>query len=378
MHYVISGALEQAVRWRHLGVNPAAFAIAPTANHTEPDPPSAEEAAAVISAALNDPDWGLLLWVIMITGMRRGEISALRWRHVDFATATLIVQRANAQPKAGVKEKQTKTRQQRRIAIDPQTAALLLEHRERWAATLRAARLSLFRDDLFVFSPVPDASSPYGPRSLSHRYRRLAIKLGLRSTRLHSLRHYSATELIAAGVDVRTVAGRLGHGSGGATTLKVYAAFVDEADRRAATTMAGIMPPPVAAPRTPRGPYEVIAADLREQIATGQLRPGDQLPTSSNWPPARGRGRDRAPRARPASPGGPDRGLARATGNGRPPYNSLNSLSSCRDRKTKRACAGRLPRVAFDMIPRAAVSREPDPQTSRGQGLVAESHPLPP
>jgi hypothetical protein len=132
---------------------------------------------------------------------------------------------------------------------------------------------------MFVFSPVPDASSPYGPRSLSHRYHRLAVKLGLRSTRLHSLRHYSATELIAAGVDVRTVAGRLGHGSGGATTLKVYAGWVDEADRRAATTMAGIMPLPIAGPQEPRGTYELIAAELREQIMTGQLVAGQQLPT---------------------------------------------------------------------------------------------------
>ena len=278
IHYIVSGALDQAVRWRHLGVNPAAMALAPTANHTEPDPPSAEEAAAVIQAAWSDPDWGLLLWLVMITGMRRGEISALRWRHVDFATATLTVQRANAQPKAGVKEKETKTRQQRRVAIDPQTAALLLGHRQRWEQRCELLGVA-FLDDRFVFSPEPDASAPYGPRSLSHRYRRLALKLGLRSTRLHSLRHYSATELIAAGVDVRTVAGRLGHGSGGATTLKVYAAWVDEADRRAATTMAGIMPAPVAAQREARGPYEIIAAELREQIAAGQLHAGDQLPT---------------------------------------------------------------------------------------------------
>ena len=48
-------------------------------------------------------------------------------------------------------------------------------------------------------------------------------------------------QLIAAGVDLRTVAGRLGHGSGGATTLKVYAAWVEAADRKAADTMATIM-----------------------------------------------------------------------------------------------------------------------------------------
>jgi hypothetical protein len=93
------------------------------------------------------------------------------------------------------------------------------------------------------------------------------------------LRHYSATELVAAGVDIRTVAGRLGHGSGGATTLKVYAGWVNEADRRAADTMATIVPKPVPAAIAPRGPYQVIAAALREQIRIGHLKPGDQLPT---------------------------------------------------------------------------------------------------
>jgi hypothetical protein len=92
------------------------------------------------------------------------------------------------------------------------------------------------------------------------------------------LRHYSATELVAAGVDLRTVAGRLGHGSGGATTLKVYAAWVNEADQRAAATMARIMPRPVPAQQS-REPYENIAASLRDDIRAGRLKPGDQLPT---------------------------------------------------------------------------------------------------
>jgi site-specific recombinase XerD len=61
----------------------------------------------------------------------------------------------------------------------------------------------------------------------------MAERLGI-TTHLHSLRHYSATELLTAGVDLRTVAGRLGHGGGGATTLKVYAACVAASDRKAA------------------------------------------------------------------------------------------------------------------------------------------------
>jgi hypothetical protein len=214
----------------------------------------------------------------MITGLRRGELSALRWRDVDFERRYLLIQRSNAQPKTAVKEKGTKTGQQRRIAIDEETLSLLVEHHERLAARCGALGSAL-TPDCWLFSTAADSTTPYPPRSLSQRYRRLASKLTLRSTRLHSLRHYSATELIAAGVDIRTVAGRLGHGSGGGTTLRVYAAWVDEADRRAAEMMASIMPRRVISAPTPRAPYEVIAAQLRNKIQSGQLTAGERLPT---------------------------------------------------------------------------------------------------
>ena len=82
---------------------------------------------------------------------------------------------------------------------------------------------------------------------MTRRYKRLANKLGLDS-HLHALRHYSATELLTAGVDLRTVAGRLGHGGGGATTLRVYAAWVAASDRKAAEILGSQMPK-----RIPRG-----------------------------------------------------------------------------------------------------------------------------
>jgi integrase len=106
----------------------------------------------------------------------------------------------------------------------------------------------------------------------------MAIRLRMRSTRLHALRHYSATELLAAGVDLRTVAGRLGHGDG-TTTLRTYAAWVAEADRRAAEQMAEIMPVVTPLPPKPPGPYQTIADARREDIRSGRLKPADQLPT---------------------------------------------------------------------------------------------------
>ncbi|WP_367181272.1 GntR family transcriptional regulator [uncultured Pseudonocardia sp.] len=109
---------------------------------------------------------------------------------------------------------------------------------------------------------------------------------------IHQFRHYSATELISAGVDVRTVAGRLGHGGGGSTTLRVYSAWISESDQKAAGTIAVRMPtPPISLstepssrseaspPRNTDSPYVQIAADLRGAIACGALGVGAFLPT---------------------------------------------------------------------------------------------------
>lgn len=87
-------------------------------------------------------------------------------------------------------------------------------------------------DSTFLFSYEATYDRPYDPSGVSHRYARMCANIGIDS-HLHALRHYSATELLAAGVDLRTVAGQLGHAGGGATTLRVYAAWVGEADRRA-------------------------------------------------------------------------------------------------------------------------------------------------
>ena len=152
--------------------------------------------------------------------------------------------------------------------LDPETAEVLQRApsdgpnhgRPPWAAPLRPSS--------YVFSGDPESLVPLNPDSVSQRYKRMADSLDIDTT-LKSLRHYSATELISAGVDVRTVAGRLGHGGGGATTLRVYTAWTSEADQRAAQTVSGRMP---ARPKTSVTGVAGVA-DVEETVSHVHLNP---------------------------------------------------------------------------------------------------------
>jgi integrase len=241
IHWILSGAFSRAVRWRWLMRNPIDEAMPPAAPAPRPTPPSAEEAAQLAMEAWQDVDWGTLVWVAMTTGARRGELCALRWSDLDLTNGVIHLHESIAQHGGQRWTKDTKTHQQRRVALDPETVGVLAEHLERWCDRAAALGVKLARN-AYVFSLVPDASKPLVPDSVSQRYSKMAARLGI-NTHLHSLRHYSATELISGGADIRTVAGRLGHGGGGTTTLRVYAAWVSEADQRAAKMLGPRMPP---------------------------------------------------------------------------------------------------------------------------------------
>lgn len=71
--------------------------------------------------------------------------------------------------------------------------------------------------------------------------------LGLKEVRLHDLRHFTATQLIGAGVDVRTVAGRLGH-SDPSLTLRIYSHVIEERDRAAAAIIGQVLNPRTTSP----------------------------------------------------------------------------------------------------------------------------------
>jgi integrase len=249
IHFIISGALSAAARWDWIPSNPAPVTKKPKQPRPQPKPPTTDQAARIVAAAWDqDDDWGMLVWLVMVTGMRRGELIALRWHDVHLDSRVLEVRRSYTQRAGKATEKDTKTHQMRRIALDQTTAELLAAHRSRYEA--KVAALGIEPDDqAFVFSYEADHSRPCNPDGVSHRYVAMCAGLGIDS-HLHALRHYSATEL-SAGVDVRTVAGRLGHGGGGVTTLRVYAAWVAESDKRAADILASKMTRPATAKQAP-------------------------------------------------------------------------------------------------------------------------------
>ncbi len=289
---ILSAALGYAIAWGWIERNPAKVAHIPKQKRRKrARPPEAEQVAALINLAWErDPEYGLFLWLASTTGARRGELVGLPWSSVDLTRGQLLIQ-PNYVVRGGQKKlKNTKTDddEPRPVALDTITVNLLAEHHEQRRAALEAAGVEMPAES-FVFSPDPAGVKPWNPDTMSHRHKRLADALGI-TTPLKNLRHFSATQLLASGVDLRTAAGRLGHADGGATTLRFYADYNRPADQRAAETIAqgltamrdraALDSPSVRVdPPKPLSPYQRIAAELRDSIADGTYPPGAAIPT---------------------------------------------------------------------------------------------------
>lgn len=167
IHFCLSGALKRAVRWRWISVNPLDQAESPRSVKHDPQPPTPEQAASILNVAFGDFFWGVLLWLAMTTGARRGELCALRWDLLDLDKAVLVIRTSIAQDGTKTWEKATKTHQQRRIALDTDTVALLRAYRQRCEADAEAVG-TMIAPDGRVFSPALDHTTWLKPNTVSH------------------------------------------------------------------------------------------------------------------------------------------------------------------------------------------------------------------
>jgi integrase len=268
IHSILSGAFAAAKRWEWIAWNPAESAKPPAASRRPLPATSPEDVAKVIAEGRKaHPEMALYLWLVAITGARRGELCALQVCDVGLDKGILHIAFNYVVVGGRRVRKDTKTHQDRYLAIDQVTCAMIGEHLDAVRARLADVGVEL-HEDAYVFSNDPAGATPWNPDWASHKVRDLADAAGVKLN-IKGLRHYTASQLLAARFDLRNTAARLGHGSGGATTLRHYADPVSEVDRRAAAYLAQLTAgPATGALRETRSlAAHALAAPIARQIA---------------------------------------------------------------------------------------------------------------
>jgi integrase len=231
VHRVLHKALTVAVEWSLLSRNPAAIAKPPRVQAQEVEIITVEEAQKILQCLRGRALYPIIA-LALATGMRRGELLALRWGDVDLDTGRIRVERSLEQTKGGLRFKEPKTKHGRRsIKIPPSIVTELKAH---WAQQqAQRLRLGLGRaaDGDLVF-PRWDGTAR-SPNATTREWVRALAENKLPAISLHALRHTHASQLIAAGMDPVAISRRLGHASP-TITLNVYGHLFGNSDDRAA------------------------------------------------------------------------------------------------------------------------------------------------
>jgi len=172
----------------------------------------------------------------LVTGMRFGEVLALRDRSVDLDKKVIHVREAVEETKAhGIRIKSPKTKAGRRDITLPDIAVeALSEHRRQLLETRMKLGIGKLPDNALLLTTLE--GRPLRPCTASKDWGRVAESIGMPEITFHALRHTHASQLIASGVDIVTISKRLGHAKP-SITLSTYAHMFDTDDRKAAAAI---------------------------------------------------------------------------------------------------------------------------------------------
>ncbi len=236
VHKILHRVLGHAQQWGIVAQNVASVVDPPKVTASEIEILSAEQAGTVLRTLRGAAMYPIIM-VALSTGMRRGEILALRWRDVDLDRATIRVERSLEETGMGknLRFKEPKTRHGRRNIALP--SSLVAELRSHWR-TQQELRLALGRgkaapDDLVFCTPD---GGPRKPNSITREWSRVVVSKKLPKVSFHALRHTHVSQLIASGMDVLTISRRIGHASP-TITLGVYGHMFKNGDAQAAAVI---------------------------------------------------------------------------------------------------------------------------------------------
>lgn len=239
-HYrIMSKALDDAIRMGLLAVNPCK-GVRPPRPLRHDIPAIGSDDLARLIAAMMGSSYYLYYYTLLLTGMRRSELLALRWRDLDLDLASVYVAHSLHRLDDGkVIIKEPKTPSSRRMVDLPPSLALLLREHKKDQQLQRVVLSPSLKDEDFVF--CHDDGSALNPSTVTHSFSKVAVAAGMPYLRLHDLRHIHATMLLKAGTHPRIVQERLGH-STIATTLDIYSHTVPGMQKAAAERLDTLLP----------------------------------------------------------------------------------------------------------------------------------------
>ena len=254
-HVTCRVALDQAVAQGLILKNPALSCKAPVTRPKGMQVLTGEEIQRLLIQAKEDGCFELLL-LELTTGLRRGEILALRWDDLDFRTGTLRVERQVQRIQGKLAVSQPKTRAScRSILLPAPVLEILAQYRQSVSSH-------------WMFPSPKKEDSPLDPAAVRKKLSAVLKRAGCPAARFHDLRHTFATSALEHGMDVKTLSTVIGHVSS-ATTLNVYAHVTDEMRQKAADkidrAITGREPPQGKAPKPPgRTAFQPVKGKYRK------------------------------------------------------------------------------------------------------------------
>ena len=233
VHGVLSSALQTARNWKLVNQVATQSVKLPKVEKQEMKILDKPQTAALLCSL--EGHWlHPIVLVALTTGMRRGEILALKWSNIslrDGKDGWLKVVQSVEQTSAGKRLKDVKTEHARRkISLAPITVQTLLAHKSQQAEQL--LRLGVRQDkDGLVFTTLDGRLRD--PLLVSTTFRQHMAQLDLPKIRFHDLRHTHISQLLADGNDIKTVSSRAGH-SNASITLNVYAHSMPDSQEKLA------------------------------------------------------------------------------------------------------------------------------------------------
>ena len=208
VHGILHKALEQAVIWGLIPSNPADHIKVPRIERKSPQVLTVEECKQLLDSLRGHPYYALV-YVMLYTGMRRGEALALRWSDVDYGHRTVVVDESVRKVGNEVSFGPPKTRTSRRSVTVSEDVLAVLKAEKRRQNAARLAAGAAWADLDLVFAD--ETGHPLDPDRVSQWFRSFAAKLGFGDLHIHCLRHTHASLLLALNVHPKTVQERLGH-----------------------------------------------------------------------------------------------------------------------------------------------------------------------